>query len=86
MGIETVENIGDKLAVILKHHGVIGVGRSLKEALYAVVYLEEAAKTYAVAYSMNKNVPELTPEQVDRAVTVFKYYGQGTDVLPKELW
>ena len=86
MGIETVENIGDKLAVILKHHGVIGVGKSLKEALYAVVYLEEAAKTYAVAYSMNKNVPELTPDQVDRAVTVFKYYGQGTDVLPKELW
>lgn len=86
MGIETVENIGDKLAVILKHHGVIGVGKSLKEALCAVVYLEEAAKTYCVAYSMNKDVPELTPEQVDRAVTIFKYYGQGTDVLPEELW
>ena len=45
MGIEAVENMGDKLAVILKHHGVIGVGDSLKQALCACVYLEEAAKT-----------------------------------------
>ena len=33
MGVETVENIGDKLAVILKHHGVISVGDSLKQSL-----------------------------------------------------
>lgn len=85
MGIEAVNNLGDKLAVILKHHGVIGVGNSLKQALCAVVYLEEAAKTYSVAYFMNNKVPELTPEQVDRAVRIFKYYGQGTDDLPEDL-
>lgn len=85
MGIEAVENLGDKLAVILKHHGVIAVGKNLKEALCACVYLEEAAKTYSIAYSMNKNVPELTPDQVDRAVRIFKYYGQGTGELPEDL-
>ncbi|WP_313577674.1 class II aldolase/adducin family protein [Lacrimispora sp.] len=85
MGVETVNNIGDRLAVILKHHGVIAVGENLKQALYACVYLEEAAKTYSIAYSMNKNVPELTPEQVDRAVEIFSYYGQGTADLPPHL-
>lgn len=85
MGVEVVENIGDKLAVILKHHGVISVGDSLKQALYACVYLEEAAKTYSIAYGMNQNVPLLTPDQVDRAVEVFQYYGQGTSDLPENL-
>ena len=85
MGIEAVENLGDKLAVILKHHGVIGVGKNLKEALCAVVYLEEAAKTYAIAYSISKDVPLLTEDQVDRAVRIFKSYGQGTDNLPEDL-
>ena len=33
MGIEAVENLNGKLAVILKNHGVITVGNSLKQAL-----------------------------------------------------
>ena len=64
MGVEVVENIGDRLAVILKHHGVVSVGDCLKQALCACVYLEEAAKTYSIAYSMDKEVPELNPEQI----------------------
>ena len=83
MGVEVVENIGDRLAVILKHHGVVSVGDSLKQALCACVYLEEAAKTYSVAYSMNKEVPELNTEQVARAVDIFRHYGQGTPALRK---
>lgn len=86
MGIEAVENLDDRLAVILKHHGVIAVGRDLREALCSAVYLEEAAKTYSIACSMNKNVPELDKDQVDRAVRIFRYYGQGTDQLPEDLW
>lgn len=85
MGIEVVENIGDRLAVILKHHGVVSVGDSLKQALCACVYLEEAARTYSIAYSMDKEVPELNDKQVERAVEVFRHYGQGTPALPKEL-
>lgn len=85
MGIEVVEHIGEKLAVILKHHGVISIGDSLKQALYACIYLEEAAKTYSIAYGMDKQVPLLAPEQVERAVEVFRYYGQGTEDLPENL-
>lgn len=76
MGIETVNNLNGKLAVILKHHGVVGVGSSLKEALYACIYLEEAAKTYSIAKSMNKNVAMMTEKQIAEAVKIFDYYGQ----------
>lgn len=77
MGIETVEHLEDKLAVVLKHHGVVAVGDSLKQALYAAVYLEEAAKTMILARSYGgEQVAELSEEQIQRAVDIFKDYGQ----------
>jgi L-ribulose-5-phosphate 4-epimerase len=77
MGIRTVENIGEKRAVILKNHGVVAVGSTLKEALYAAVYLEDAAKMYSIARAIG--VPgELSDEQVAEAVEVFRHYGQGS--------
>lgn len=85
MGIDAINYLGDQLAVILKHHGVIGVGKDLNQALRSVVYLEEAAKTYSIAYAMDKNVPVLSNDQVNRAVRIFDYYGQGTDELPEDL-
>jgi L-ribulose-5-phosphate 4-epimerase len=75
MGIETVENIGDKRAVILKHHGVVTVGGTLKEALYAAVYMEDAARTYLAAKAAG-NPTIMTEEQTINAVEVFKDYGQ----------
>lgn len=83
MGYAAVEYLGDKLAVILKHHGVIGVGASLKDALYACVYLEESAKTVIAAKSMGSEMAMLTQPQIDRAVLVFKYYGQGKEDMPE---
>ncbi len=83
VGIDTVAYLGDQLAVILKHHGVVGIGKSLKEALYAVVYLEEAAKTYIAARSIGE-VPVLTEAQVQQAVDIFKYYGQNAPSKPKD--
>lgn len=85
MGIEAVENLNGKLAVILKNHGVITVGNSLKQALYSCVYLEEAAKTYCIAKSMSNNVAMMTEEQIEQAVKIFDYYGQGKDNVPDEL-
>lgn len=85
MGIETVENLGSSLAVILKHHGVISVGKSLKEALYACVYLEEAAKTFTIARSMGGEMAMLTPAQIQQAVEVFQFYGQDTAPMPDEV-
>ena len=78
MGVKTVEHIGESRAVILKNHGVVTVGSSLKEALYAAVYLEDAAKTYCVARMMGEPA-ELTPPQIREAVAVFEDYGQDTE-------
>jgi L-ribulose-5-phosphate 4-epimerase len=76
MGVRTVEYIGDRRAVILRNHGVITVGPTMKDALYAAVYLEDACRTYSAACSMG--VPRgLTQVQIDEAVETFRHYGQG---------
>lgn len=80
MGVEAVRAIGDRLAVVLKHHGVIAVGRDLKQALYACIYLEEAAKTVAAAMSTGRPMATMTPGQIDEAVAVFHRYGQAPAV------
>jgi L-ribulose-5-phosphate 4-epimerase len=77
MGITVVKYINNKRAVILKNHGVITVGGTLKEALYAAVYLEDAAKIYIMAKAIG--IPSiLNSDQVEEAVGKFKpgAYGQ----------
>lgn len=78
MGVHAVESIGDQLAVVLKHHGVIAVGRNLRQALFSCVYLEEAAKTVSVALSTGLPMATMTDAQVAEAVSVFHRYGQHT--------
>ena len=75
MGQLTVDYIGDKLAVILKHHGVIAVGKDLHEALYAAVYLETSSITYLAAAGV-KEPALLTEEQNAECVEVWKHVGQ----------
>lgn len=75
MGVQTVKYIGERRAVILKHHGVIAVGKDLKEALYATVYMEDAAKTYLAAKAAGEPAI-MTDEQTRDAVEIHKTYGQ----------
>ena len=86
MGIDTVKYIGDSLAIIMAHHGVMTIGKDkgLKQALYAAVYLEEAAKCYLAARACGET-KKMTPEQIAQSIEVFKYYGQGTPTIPKDL-
>lgn len=75
MGIETVKHLNRKRGVILKHHGVVAVGGNLKEAMYAAIYMEEAAKVYLLAKACG-NPDVLTKEQSDHAAKIFKDVGQ----------
>ena len=75
MGKLAVEYAGEANTVIMKHHGVISFGKDLEEALYAAVYLEEAAKTYCMARIMG-SVPELTDEQIADEAAGWEVYGQ----------
>lgn len=76
MGVLATEYIGDSLAVILKHHGVITYGEDLQEALYAAIYLEEAAKTFVLAKAMGADIPALDPELIAREKAGWENYGQ----------
>ncbi len=84
MGMDSVKYLGDQLAVILSHHGVITVGDSLKQALNAAVYLEECAKGYLAARACGET-RHLTDAQIRQTAEIYKYVGQGTADMPKEL-
>ena len=44
-----VEALGERRAVLLRNHGVLGVGRDLEEALNVVTLVERVAQTYVFA-------------------------------------
>lgn len=75
MGIETVEHINGKRAIILKHHGVVTVGGNLKEAVYAAVYMEDTAKAYLMAKAAGEPAV-LSSKESDRMAEIFKDVGQ----------
>lgn len=79
MGVQTVEHIGDRLAIILKHHGVIAIGKDLDQALFSAIYLEDTAKGYlaACAAAGDKGaVRVLDSSQARHAVEIHENYGQ----------
>ena len=49
LGRNAVEALGDRRAVLLRNHGVLGVGRDLEEALNVVMLVERVAQTYLLA-------------------------------------
>ena len=84
MGMDTVNYLGDSLAVILSHHGVMTVGDSIKQALNAAVYLEECARAYLAARACGE-IRHLSDAQIQQTVDIYKYVGQGHGEIPKEL-
>ena len=75
MGKLAVEYAGESLAVILRNHGVIAMGRDLDEALESAVYLEESAKTYLAAKGLGP-IHLLTPEEIEAESSPRGNYGQ----------
>ena len=65
-----VEVMGNGYAVLLGNHGPITVGKTLEHALERAVTLEEAARTYSIARTIN--VPVTLTEEQARAS--FDYY------------
>jgi L-ribulose-5-phosphate 4-epimerase len=73
IGIFAVEYLGDKKAVILKHHGVYAIGSDLNNALHTAVYLEEASQTYLAARAITVP-PVLVDWQIQKAHEIYKDY------------
>ena len=72
-GVLAVEYLGDKRAVILKHHGVTVIGKDLNEALHSAIYLEEASEAYLAVRAISEP-PVLEDWQIQKALEIYKDY------------
>lgn len=52
MNEEIVSKLGSKNAVLLKNHGGIAVGKSIKKAFENIIYLEELSESYVHAMNI----------------------------------
>ena len=62
LAASAVAGLGDKAAVLLEHHGVIGVGADLDEAVAVVELVERVARIYAAARAVRR--ARLLPDAV----------------------
>jgi L-fuculose-phosphate aldolase len=70
-----LEGLRDRDAVLLGSHGMIVLGRDLKEAVWRAVELETLAKQVYLARAIGKPVI-LDDDEIMRTVERFKRYGQ----------
>jgi L-fuculose-phosphate aldolase len=61
---QAIEALEDRAAVLLRHHGVIGVGVDLEEAIGVVELVERVAQIHVSATALG-NVVELSDDVVD---------------------
>jgi len=77
LGKKACDALGDRNAVLLRNHGVLGVGRNPQEALKACELVERAAHIFSIASLMGK-LNLLPPEVVEAEKNIFKmlYHGK----------
>jgi L-ribulose-5-phosphate 4-epimerase len=76
IGEEIIRSIGKSRAILMQNHGVFTIGHSAEAALKSAVMVEDVARTLYYAYQLG-NVPEIPPEEVDRAHRRYlEEYGQ----------
>jgi L-fuculose-phosphate aldolase len=66
-----VAALGDRAATLLQHHGVIGVGAELEEAVAVVDLVERVAHIYAVASAIS-GARELPEDMVRTQVQIYR--------------
>jgi ribulose-5-phosphate 4-epimerase/fuculose-1-phosphate aldolase len=60
-----VADLGDKPAMILRHHGLLTVGRTVAEAFYYMYYLEQSCRLQIAALQTGEELV-LVPDEVSR--------------------
>ncbi|MBE9605822.1 class II aldolase/adducin family protein [Acetobacteraceae bacterium H6797] len=63
-----VRDMGDKPCMILRHHGLMTVGRTVAEAFYYMWYLEQACKIQIAAQSTGVPLATAPMDMVERVV------------------
>ena len=67
-GSRLVQDLGDKDILLLRHHGSITCGRTIKEALFFTYHLEKACQTQCLTLAMNEETIPISPATCERAV------------------
>jgi L-fuculose-phosphate aldolase len=57
LGTTAVPYLETHSAVLLQNHGALSVGKTIEEALWVAIYVEEIAKVYHVALSVGEPIP-----------------------------
>jgi ribulose-5-phosphate 4-epimerase/fuculose-1-phosphate aldolase len=66
-----VRDLGDRPCMILRHHGLLTVGRTVAEAFYWMWYLEQACRIQLAAQSSGAPLAVAPPEVVERTKAQF---------------
>jgi ribulose-5-phosphate 4-epimerase/fuculose-1-phosphate aldolase len=66
-----VQDLGDRPAMILRHHGLLTVGHTVAEAFYWMWYLEQSCRIQLAAQSSGVPLAVASAETVERARTQF---------------
>ena len=61
-----VEHLGDRRAVILAHHGMLGCGRDARQAVAVCQAADRLASIYLLALQANAGEPATLPEEAQR--------------------
>ncbi len=61
-----VEHLGDRRAVILAHHGMLGMGRDVRQAVTVCEAADRLAHTYLLALGANRGEPAVLPEEAQK--------------------
>jgi len=81
---EVVKALGeDRVAVLIRNHGVVAVGGSLEKAYHVAILVEEEARTYFWIMLLGKNEMSRIPEEFVKKMKSFfkKKYGQKGEIV-----
>ena len=81
---EVVKALGeDRVAVLIRNHGVVAVGESLEKAYHVAILVEEEARTYFWIMLLGKNEMSRIPEEFVKKMKSFfkKKYGQKGEIV-----
>jgi ribulose-5-phosphate 4-epimerase/fuculose-1-phosphate aldolase len=67
---QLVDSLTTKSVVLMRGHGSVAVGTSLKQAVYRAVYTEMNAKLQSEAIRLGGRVAFLTPGEAERAAAL----------------
>ncbi len=75
-GLAALRAIGDRTAVLQQNHGVLAIGKTLNDALFSAIVVEEAAKIYWMALQVGE--PFILSDQEVKEIHegFIKTYGQ----------